>query len=180
MKLNLHNVSIWLHSLSLFRYRAEKCGHHTKRTGEVRAFGKKTLMQMSLNKNSTVDYCLDCISKMTIQCAWCDLPILIGDSITLYTPISGFKVPDHAVIYKKKLLQLVGCLRRNCADTGADQAGFWMPGENGRGQVVRVPTAFELLLSALGSALIVGNVHDIGETMNPKLVLPMRHDYTVH
>ncbi len=113
--------------LSPFRYKAEKCGHYTKRVGSVSAFGLTVITKMPKNHNGSVDYCLNCIGKMAIRCAWCGDPIFIGDPITLYTPYDGFQVPDHAVIHKKEPLKLVGCLGWDCADTISDQAGIWTP-----------------------------------------------------
>jgi len=94
--------------------------------------------------NGEVEYCLGCLGKMTILCAWCKEPIFIGEPVTLYTPRDG-SVPNHAKIHDENLLQLVGCLRWNCAESGADRAGFWMPGEDGEGKVERVPTPLEIV-----------------------------------
>ncbi len=149
------------------QYTATKCGHRTKLAGQVSAFGQTITTKMSMNKSGSVDYCLDCIAKMAIQCAFCGDPIFIGDPITLYTPRDGFQIPDHAVVYREEPLQLVGCLGSNCADTGADRAGFWLPGENGKGRVQRVKAAYE---GILGAKVPVGDTHDIFEAMDPTLV----------
>ena len=113
---------------------------------------------MPTNENGSMDYCLDCIGKMAIRCAWCGDPIFIGNPITLYTPHGDFQVPEHAIVYNKEPLQLVGCLGWNCAETGADRAGFWLQGEDGKGCVQRVPTAYEAILS------------DMKEDVNPTLI----------
>lgn len=154
-------------------YHATMCGHQTPCQGHVHAHGGSTFTKMPITGKKTVDYCLDCLGKMAIRCAWCDRPIFIGDPVTLYTPTEGFTVPEHAVVYQTDPLQLVGCLDWDCAFTGADRAGFWYPDpENkGVGHVHRVPTAYELLMQGDGNhALIVGDVSDISEALDPTLV----------
>ena len=170
-QMSLNSLFLRLGTLSPFRYTATKCGRRTKRSGSVSAFGCTTIIKMPKNESGSVDYCLDCIGKMTIQCAWCGNPIFIGDPITLYEPRDNFKVPEYAVVYNKGPLQLVGCLGWNCANTGADRAGFWLPGEDGKGRVERVPTVYEALLGAKGpSMMIVGDLGDMKEAMNPPLI----------
>lgn len=137
---------LWRRDLSSLPYVATKCGHRTEQEGRVSAFEHVIIIEMPRNEIGSVDYCLDCIGKMAIQCAWCGNQIFIGDPITLYTPRCNFKVPEHAVVYAKKPLQLVGCLDGNCAESRADKAGLWLPDENGKGHVHRVPTAHEEIL----------------------------------
>jgi len=169
--MSLHDLCLRLGSISLRRYVATKCGHRTKRSGRVSAFGCIITTQMPKNESGSVDYCLDCIGTMAIRCAWCGSPIFIGDPITLYTPRDNFHLPEHAVIYSNKPLQLVGCLGWNCAETGADRAGFWFPGEDGKDRVERVSTFFETILGAKEpSVMIVENSSDINEALNPSLV----------
>lgn len=137
-----------------------KCGHRTKLRDKVTAFGETVITKIK-PKNGKIKYCHKCLEKMAIQCAWCALPIFIGDPITLYSPkdLCHDKVPDYAVIFDEKLLQLVGCSRSNCASTGADYAGFWVPGENGKGKVDRIPTMIEQLLSSIfsgGDGIVIG------------------------
>lgn len=109
---------------------------------------------------------------MSIQCAWCGKSIAIGDPVTLYTPEDSYEVPDYAVPYTEGGSKaLVGCLRWNCADTGADRAGFWMPGDNGEGKVLRVPNAFETLIRNPGaSTVLVRDTHDLAEAVNPTVI----------
>lgn len=128
------------------KYTADKCGHRTRRYGKVRAFGEAIRMRLELNSNNSVDYCFECLAKMAIRCAWCGRPIFIRDPVTLYIPDDDFEAPSYAVIHRRKPLTLVGCMRFGCVDTGADRAGFWLPGEDGRGRVWRVPTVYELML----------------------------------
>lgn len=188
--MNIGNLFLRLDSLSPFRYAAQKCGHRTKRSGPVSAFGRTITTKMPMNKNGSVDYCLDCIGKMAIRCAWCGDQIFIGNPITLYSPgpRTGFfsseepseaqrarkqddlVVPDGAVVYHENPLTLVGCLGWNCADTGADRAGFWLPDENGKGRVHRVQTAYEAILGADEPSMIVGDTHDTKEALNPTLI----------
>ena len=146
--MSLSKLLLQLSRLDPRRYTATKCGHRTKRSGQVSAFGHTMTTKMPRNRDGSVDYCIDCISKMAIQCSWCSHPIFVGDPVTLYTPSDDFQAPQHAVVYNSEPLQLVGCLGWNCADTGADRAGFWLPGENGKGRVRRVPTAYEAILGA--------------------------------
>ena len=102
------------------------------------------------------EYCSDCLVKMSIRCAWCGKSILVGSPITLNTPIrKNFKVPDYAVVYKENPLQLVGCLRWECADTGLDRAGFWVV----PGKVHRVVSPLEMLM-ATEDVVIVNDLAD--------------------
>lgn len=105
-----------------------KCGHETKLEGTISAFGEKRKMKMNFDPGN-VEYCLDCIAKMSIICPWCGKPIFVGDHITLYSPVDkDFKIAKNVHVYNQDPLQLVGCQRPSCADTGADYAGFWRPG----------------------------------------------------
>lgn len=164
----------WIFISSFFRitYTANKCGHKTKRKGFMKDGDHTTIMTMPLAENGSPDYCLDCIGKMTIQCAWCENRINIGSPITLYTPKDSYEVPDHAVPYTEGGSKaLVGCLGWECAETGGDRAGFWLPGDDGRGRVQRVPTAFETLIgNPDASMLLVNDTHDIAEAVNPTVI----------
>ncbi len=136
-------------------YTANICGHHTKKTGCITPFSETLTMSMPLEENGNPDYCLECIAKMSIHCAWCEAPIDIGDPVTLYTPQEHFLLPEHAVRYHDDPRHFVGCLRWDCADGGIDRAGFWMP----PGKVHRVPSPLEMVLTS-GNAVIVNNLHD--------------------
>lgn len=168
-----YDLYLYLTRLSLRRYMATICGHHTKRTGKISAFGHTITTKMPINEEGSVDYCLNCIAKMAIRCAWCGNPIFIGRPITLYTPVSdNFKIPEHAVVYEREpSLQLVGCLRWDCAEAGADRAGFWVPGEDGKGRVERVPIVHEMVLSTKRSSFVlVNDMDDISEARNPNII----------
>lgn len=153
------------------RYKATKCGHNTKRRGPVSAFGITINTKMPKNENGSIDYCLDCIAKMSIRCAWCREPIFIGDPVTLYTPRQDFQIPEHAVVHSNDPLQLVGCLGSNCAHTGADRAGFWLPGEDDKGCVYLVQTPYEAILNAQEpSMVIIKNLADKKEALNLRTI----------
>lgn len=152
-------------------FTASKCGHKTRLAGKVKAFEQEIHIKMPKNKEGAVDWCLDCVGNMTIQCAWCENPIFIGEPVTLYSPCDEFEVPEHAVVYNEDPLQLVGCLGWDCASTGGDRAGFWVPGKDGKGRVYRVLTPFEATIASGGlSAVIVSDTHDMEEAMNPTLI----------
>lgn len=137
------------------------CGHKTRRRGNITAYGQScTVKKMPRNESGRFDFCLDCLAGMAIQCAWCGQAIFIGDPVTLYTPVEEFEVPDHAVVYSKDPLRLVGCLGWHCAITGGDRAGFLYPDiETGEGYVHRVPSPLELMLSS-GKAIFIKDLSD--------------------
>jgi hypothetical protein len=138
---------------------ATKCGHKTRLAGKTVIFGQ-TLHPCFKQNRKSVEYCFDCLSKMAIRCAWCEEPILIGDPITLYSAKdSSPPMPEHAVYYDKSKGMRVGCLGWDCAASGADRAGFWVAGEDGKGQVAQIPTLFELALST-GQPVIVKDLSD--------------------
>jgi hypothetical protein len=164
------------------RHVSDICGHETRSAGTIHVFGKAEQMKMPLNKDTgSPDFCLDCIGEMSIRCAWCNSTITIGDPITLYTPTEkDFEVPSHAVRFQEKPLQLVGCLRRGCADSGIDRSGFWYPTDkegyekNGSvGEVYRVTSPLEMMLQGDGKGnpqgVVVSDLRDpsnLGETFN--------------
>jgi len=119
------------------------CGHTSQMEKEIHVGGKKETLKILYKPNRTPPYCLDCVEKMTIVCPWCGRPIFIGDYVTLYTPSDpNFKIPKGAVVYSEKPLQLVGCQRTSCADSGADYCGIWdIPGV-----VKRFPSAIERVM----------------------------------
>lgn len=128
------------------KVKAVECGHETKLKGKVSAFGENVVTKIKPDKNGNAKYCHDCLSDMAILCAWCERPIFIGNPITLYsTRKDDFKVPNHASIYKEDPITLVGCGRTDCADTGADYAGTWIP----PGKVKRTPSMIEQSMADL-------------------------------
>lgn len=134
-------------------FTATICGHKTKIAGPIASFGETSIMQMPLNKEGETEYCLDCIAKMAIRCAWCGKPINIGSAVTLYIPTSKTYIPpEHAVRHEEDERCLVGCLRWDCADTGADMQGYWVP----PGKVARCLSPVELALR--GNVVLVPDV----------------------
>lgn len=105
---------------------------------------------------------------MAIRCVWCGSVIFIGDPVTLYSCKKGTKLPDYVICYNKKLNQYVGCLGWNCAETGADVSGFWIP----PGKVFRVKNAFEILMENPNKGCIItGNVCDMEESLKNEGIL---------
>lgn len=139
-----------------FRSIKADCGHRARKIGRISAFGE-TIKTTIRPKDGKIAYCHECLTDMAIRCAWCRKPIFIGDAITLYSPVNEdeLKIDDSFVVYIKDPLQLVGCLRPNCAETGGDRAGFWVP----PGEVHRVQTAFGALMGdASAKAVIINDV----------------------
>ena len=153
--------------MAWFKRRAS-CGHWTKMQGVVRVFGKELKVSCKDKRSKVPARCIDCTAAKAILCAWCRSVILPGDPVTLYSPIEeDFEIPPGAVIYNdesRELIRPVGCLGWDCADTGADRAGFWAVNDKGEGYVHRVPTAFELLMNApSGGVILVQDLRDLGE-----------------
>lgn len=139
---------LWFGATYLFRkvYVANKCGHKTKKKGVIHYFGEAGVMEMPLSENGNPDYCLECVGDMTIQCAWCKNPIPIGSPVTLYIPKEDFEIPEHAVRYENEGDErdsLVGCIGWECAASGADIQGHWMP----PGKVKRCMSPLEMCLA---------------------------------
>lgn len=142
-----------------------KCGHETKESDTVSAFNDSTVTKITI-VNCTTEYCHKCLEKMAIKCAWCGGTIFIGDSVTLYSPVNkDFQVPSHAIVFNKDPLQLVGCHRRNCADSGADYAGVWIP----PGMVLKHPSMIEIALANPGCAVIR---NDLNGKIDIKIIKP--------
>jgi hypothetical protein len=134
---------------------ASKCGHETRLKGEVTAFGQTITTEMGFGGKP--EYCLECLGSMAIKCAWCEKPIFIGDPVTAKLPLDPeFKLPEGAVAISDHPLQVIGCLGSDCTDTIAERAGFWVPGEDGKGHLERTRSIFEQAMH--GSAV----VQDIG------------------
>ncbi len=103
---------------------------------------------------------------MAIKCAWCGGVIFIGDPITLYSPRDKDRqMPDYAILHSKEHNSYVGCLRWECAETGADRAGFWYP----PGKIMRVPSPLEMAFrqaqNGEDGVIIVGDLSDPKEAM---------------
>jgi hypothetical protein len=141
------------------------CGHKTLEKDKVWAFGASDETTIPIIDGKT-DYCHRCLEKMAIRCAWCGEVIFIGYPITLYSPRDkDHKMPDYAVLHNGEHNSYVGCLRWNCAESGADRAGFWYP----PGKVYRVPTPIEMCIQNMqngGDGIIcVRDLTDLKEVM---------------
>lgn len=125
------------------KYYAVKCGHYTKRVGRL-SVGDRTLFSVAQVKEGGVAYCHRCIEQAAIRCAWCGGGIAVDDPIRLsFSCDPNHQYPDYAVSYRDACgrVSYVGCLRSNCANTGAEISGYWqMPGE-----VCRAPSVFDLV-----------------------------------
>lgn len=123
------------------RYIATRCGHRTKVIGKVvSSFGGSGsgsgVIGMPVKADGTVDYCLDCLNKMTIRCAWCGKPIFIGSMVTSYLPKDGVTMPSYAVARDGSPPKgYVGCCERSCLYDVDGLVGRWVPGINGAGRV---------------------------------------------
>ena len=137
-----------------------KCGHLTAHCGRVRAFGCETITTMRPHDGDVFPYCLECVEAMAIPCSWCGRTIFIGDPITLYTTTDRRGRHEMPLFYREDANAVVGCLRMNCADSGADRAGFWVPNKNGKGMVERIPTVFEHIIRSNSEAAIVRDVRE--------------------
>lgn len=108
-------------------YISNICEHATKKIVRVKEGKKrKGFVTIPLSENGSPDYCICCMNKMAIRCAWCGESIHIGDPVTLSWPADdgSFKIPDYAVKYGEGD-QLVVCLRRGCGEYMC-RYGFWM------------------------------------------------------
>jgi len=136
------------------------CGHKTFEKATITAFGSSCKTKIPIINNKT-DYCHRCLEKMAIRCAWCGKTIFIGDPITLYSlKDKSYKMPGYAVFYDKEYNSYIGCLRWDCAQTGADRAGFWYP----PGRVIRVPSILEMAMQKSKMACI-NNLNDVEEAV---------------
>jgi hypothetical protein len=152
---------------------AFKCGHQSVLEKDVLVFGEMRTTNLS---EDDLDYCPDCLAAMAIRCAWCGGIILPGDPITLYVPSKPeFMIPEHAVKYGEPPSgyshpRLVGCLGWDCAESGMDRSGFWIP----PGKVQRVASGTEILLgraeAGIDEPLIINNLSD------PRNAIPLPDD----
>lgn len=112
---------------------ATKCGHRTYMSGSVMVFGKHVAFRLPV-KDGQTDYCLRCIGKMSIRCAWHGEPIVIGDAVTLRQPIAGRTLVDTGGCKSDEAGRYLGCLKCGCLRS--DGKGLWvLPG---RAQILPV------------------------------------------
>lgn len=138
-----------------------RCGYETRLVDTVKIFDEMFEVETKL-RDGQPDYCLDCLVKMSIQCAWCGGLIYPGDPITLYRAspsVLDETRPDYAVAYLDgEQLCYVGCLGLLCAESGADRAGFWVA----PGKVKRVASPLELAVASR-EMVIVSDLSDQDE-----------------
>ena len=160
--MSLNNSMYYLALLGIYFRRKNilaDCGHLTKKKDTVTAFDEVRLCEIPLNEDGSTLYCHHCLEEMAIQCAWCGLPIFIGDAVTLYSSIDkSEEMPDYAVRYGD--YAYVGCLRWNCVESGADRSGFLIP----PGKVQRVLSPLEQCIQS-GEMVIVGDVTDMSQAV---------------
>lgn len=137
------------------------CGHRTKIKDWVFAFNEGVITEIPV-QNRKAPHCHKCLAQMAIRCAWCGKTIFIGDAVTLYQPEESYQIPDYAVFYSQDPPRLVGCLRWECADSGVDRAGFWMP----PGEVERVPSPLEMALVTTEPVVIVNDLTNYKEALD--------------
>lgn len=142
------------HFINRFRKAQAGCGHETRLAGIVKGQGQEVKMVLGRNKAGEIPYCFGCLGEKVIRCAWCGDPIFPGDPITLYAPkdVANFTLREGAVLYDQEKTQVVGCLRWDCADTGADVAGHWTPDG-----VVRCPRIIDILMANPDADAIIVN-----------------------
>jgi hypothetical protein len=102
----------------------------------------------SLRSDGSLPLCADCCTKLTVPCAFCGKPILIGYPITLYVKKKSYTPPPGAICYDGPVF--MGCMR--CAVTSLDRAGYWLPVDDAdtlMGHVVRVPNLLEVIADAM-------------------------------
>lgn len=136
-----------------------KCGHTFKGHTELQLpDGEKIVWKVKDGSN----YCPVCLNGMTVLCAWCGKPIAIGDTITLYSPVDPEReMPDYAVKYQHEgdnHVAYVGCARSSCAESGMDYCGFWEPGKDGKGKVVRRMSILEMAMANPTKMIIANDI----------------------
>jgi hypothetical protein len=86
---------------------------------------------MPLSNNDCPDYCLDCVSKMSIRCAWCAEPIHVGDEISFYSPIEPYLSRRSPIIGHTKVGgRYIGCTKCKLQKSDSGPSGIWsLPGK---------------------------------------------------
>ncbi|HWH07234.1 MAG TPA: hypothetical protein VNU47_01770 [Candidatus Paceibacterota bacterium] len=136
--------------------------------GRVEAFDDHTVTTMPRNEQGGYDFCHACLGKMAIRCGWCERAIFIGDPVTLYMPSHPYVWFSPDVTFMSFDNQtVVGCGRTDCAHTGADYAGFWVPaGVKREGRwiagVKPMISIYQTVLATNG-AVVANDVSDMSE-----------------
>jgi hypothetical protein len=105
--------------------RAKICGHKTPIEGQVEVFDEYVRLRVPVNAHKVPYFCIQCFGAGSIRCAWCTRVIVPSDPVTLLTPHEGFKIPEHAVVYSRTPLKLVGCMHPDCVDMHTHECGTW-------------------------------------------------------
>lgn len=112
------------------RIKATVCGHLTKQTDTLVAFGK-TKEVCLLIKNDKTPYCHACLSRMAIRCAICGDPIHIGDMVLVGESVDSENMFVQYIASHKGSKVYVACTRASCLDiVGTAERGVWVaPGK---------------------------------------------------
>lgn len=142
-------------------YRTTECGHKTKALGTWNAHGEERLIDLNVESGST-PYCHNCIEKMTIQCAWCGLPIFVADPISLsFCTDPDWAQPDYAVEHATgNRMSLVGCMRWDCADSGLSFAGHWATPGKVQKAVTPIMLAMQAAEAGVETPIIFNDISD--------------------
>ena len=102
----------------------------------------------------------------------------MGDPVTLYMPSHPYVwFPPNAAAMSVDRLEMVGCGRADCAHTGADYAGYWIPAlvqKQGRwlAGVRRMTSIYESVL-ANNRAVVVDDLSSAeGKPLMPGVQVP--------
>lgn len=106
---------------------ASVCGHKTRISGEICVFGKMVSVELPADGTR---YCLECLGKMSIQCASCGEAIYPGSGVSSICFADGDLVPEYAVSHPSNDGAYLGCLSGSCSISGGGFTGHWIiPGE---------------------------------------------------
>lgn len=121
------------------KIKATVCGHLTKETDTLVAFGKTKELRLPI-KNDKTPYCHACLSKMAIRCAICGDPIHIGDMVLAgESSVDSENMFAQYITLHKGSKVYVACTRASCLDiTGTAETGIWVA--PGRIQLIREQT----------------------------------------
>ncbi len=117
-------ITYWKNRLLGRCFKCQACGSSCRIIERYRLFdGHRRYIEQS---NET--YCSYCLALTPIRCAWCERVIEPGDEVSLYKPAnSNFYLPERAVVYNHKPLEVVVCHRPSCVGFKIESAGRWLP-----------------------------------------------------
>lgn len=109
------------------KVKATVCGHLTRETDKLAAFGKVKEFRLPIKKGKT-PYCHKCLSKMAIRCAYCGNPIHIGDMVIIGPAVDqGNMFDQYTAFYKGSKIYVVCTDRASCVEVaGIAEAGIWV------------------------------------------------------